>query len=133
MRGLRGRRRLIAPLVAIALALVMLPGCNWIEGKDYYLTGGNGVYVNFREPTTRAMNTYLLPGCKFDRHCVANWLRNNVNIGGFAGNYWRTALSYENDMWLHALAPSYNNHSRCPTIHIDLTNDINWETHGCSW
>ncbi len=125
-------KKLWATAVALVLA-VAITGCNWFEGKDYYLTGGNGVYVNIREPATKLINTALVPGCHYNGHCVAQWLHNNIQPNGIAGRYWKTATSYEGDLWQHAIVPSLNSHGRCPTFHIDLTNDINWETHGCHW
>lgn len=134
MRRFKGRKRkLWAMLVALVVVALALPGCSWIEGREYYLTFGNGVYVNLREPTTRALETQLMPACKWDRYCVARFLHDNVHVGGLAGDYWRTATSYANDLWLHALEPAFYDHTRCPTFHIDLTNDINWETHHCHW
>ncbi len=145
-------RKRLAMLLTLGALAIALPGCDWFQGKEYYLTGGNGLYVNFRESTTRQIETQLVPYCLSQgggwagpRNCVRNFLR-GIHVPGrwevpglggaltiTADSYWQTAVSYRDDLWDHAISPSFQDHHRCPTFRIDLTLDINWETHSCSW
>jgi hypothetical protein len=124
-------RQRVLLLSAGVLLTVMATGCTLYETKDYYLTGGNGVYLNLKKPVSDAIVFQLTAYCHYDRVCVGNTLHDQVQISGWGAAEWHTATHYYGDLWDNAINKAFWDHSRCITLHKDIWLGLNWETHGC--